>query len=219
MGSERPLEPDGLPTRIVRVRVGDPLLVLFTGPIFGHLEHWKGNEYTYPHESPKCPSCDRGAKLFYYAYASSQVLNSLTKRWEPGIIQVTACGEEQLRGMTLRGSIWLVTRLADKGKKGKQSWQHIDDTDPSTCPPQLKIEPALAKVMGPRAFVLGVKNPFESLETQESWSGPIPAGFGAKPLPDPRPATTEQQREMWEAARRKVADKEREKMTQEAKKS
>jgi hypothetical protein len=175
--------------RIVRVQEGFPRVVLFVGELAGHLEHWKGSEYTFPCDGARCSACAKSAKLFFYAYASAQILNATLKTWEPCVIQLTACAEAEMQGMSLRGSVWELTRLKGKDGRGKLIPRHLEDRDPSLLPAPVSIQAALAVVMGPRTFHLGVPNPFPKLEEQAIYMGPPPAGFNSTPLPSPELAS------------------------------
>lgn len=187
---------------ILRIRLGHPLDVIFLGRYRGHHEHWHGNEYTYPCDGPGCKNCLK-TRIFYYAYVPVQYWDSAFRQWIPRVLQLTECAEQVLRGITLRGTIWSITRLPGKGKLGKVSPRYVANRPTAEIPDEFDVIPSLKVVMGDRQFRLDVPNVRVEVDEQPIYLGAPPPGQETRqPGPQKKNPIEEQRKEEMRARAR-----------------
>lgn len=181
------------PVRVLRVQTDVPTIVLFLGPLQGHLEHWNGKRSVACPGSDECDKSIHRLRTIFYAYAPVGHFNGQTGCCEPAVLQVTAFLEEQLRGRQLRGQVWSLSRDDARGKTGKVSALFIEQRSPTNIPPAFPVEPPLLRLFNVAKLRLGVRNPnpdpliIESFEVE-----PLRLGRLGEALEPEKPPTPEQ---------------------------
>lgn len=159
MAKPQPPWAPGKGVRVLRVDPDTPAVVLFLGPFMGHLEHWV-SKGTLPclGTSGNCPNHSRG-RLLFYAYAAVLWQDPRTNRPDPWILQATASLEEQLRGIDLRGQVWLIARDPEGGKTGELTGKLVEKREADKQPPAFPIVPHLKRMFQVRDLNIPVSNP------------------------------------------------------------
>jgi hypothetical protein len=159
MAKPQPPWAPGKGVRVLRVDPETPVVVLFLGPLLGHLEHWV-SKATVPclGLGGNCPNHSRG-RLLFYAYAPVLWQDPRTNRPDPWILQATASLEEQLRGIELRGQVWLLTRDPDGGKTAEVVGKFVEKRNADSLPPPHAVVPHLRRMFQVKELNLPVANP------------------------------------------------------------
>jgi hypothetical protein len=159
MAKLQPAWGPGKPVHVLRVDSGAPAIVLFLGPLMGHMEHWvsRGTLPCYG-ERDVCMNHAKG-RLLFYAYAAVLWHDVRTGKPDPWILQATACLEEQLRGRDLRGEVWCLTRDPEAGKNGELSGQFVEKRKPDNLPAEFDIIAPLKRMFQVRKLNIPVANP------------------------------------------------------------
>jgi hypothetical protein len=192
-GSARPVGTRSVPKAV-------PITVCFAGPIQGVITHrYQGKTWACPGASP-CPAAIHRSMTIWKGYAPGREWDFTTKAWEPCVIEVTECLEEQLRGRQLAGEVWLLTRQATKGKSGKVVGTFLERRQDPELVLAFEILNPLRRLFHQEHFEIGVPNPLAPrlMLAPVALSGP--ACMAPSAVPDPRPATREQVREAFRRA-------------------
>lgn len=151
--------PSSGPVRVLRIDQAAVTVVLFLGPLEGHLEHWTGKRSVPCLGEEECEKAVHRLRTVFYAYTPVGHFNPSTGNCEPAVFQLTASAEEDLRGRQLRGQIWSWSRDERRGKVGRVSGTFLEQRNPDQCPPAFPILSPLLRLFGVTRLKLGVRNP------------------------------------------------------------
>jgi len=96
----------------------------------------------------------------FYAYAPGLVYESATGLWLPVVVQCTSALEQQLRGRSIRGEIWALTREQHKFDRGAILGQFLQHNQDKDLEPEFSVLPTLQNAFGCVVVPLGDDNPF-----------------------------------------------------------
>lgn len=159
MAKPQPPWAPGKGVRVLRVDSDTPAVVLFLGPLLGHLEHWI-SKATVPclGLTGNCPNHARG-RLLFYGYAPVLFQDPRTNRPDPWILQATASLEEQLRGLELRGQVWLLKRDQAGGRTAELTGEFVEKREAGPLPPAFPVIPHLRRMFQTKELNIPVGNP------------------------------------------------------------
>lgn len=188
--------------RILAVPLVPPIHVKFLGALRGLLTHWS-KSHSVPCDGPdKCPVALHRTGTFFKAYAPVEWWVAHVGRWRPAVLEGTANLEERLRGRTLRGEVWLLSREKETDKASPVLARYCESLPEPSLSPAFDILPVLQRVFNREELLLDVANPTPRKVLLPEVAGAPPAlPDDLKPAP-PVEEDPEEKRKMREAVAR-----------------
>lgn len=177
----------GKPVHVLRVPADGLHRVVFLADYLGQVEHWDRSRTFACPGGAECAARHGKYRVDWYAYAPVAYLDSRTRRYDPWVLQITACLEFALRGRPLRGTVWDLARAPGHGSKGEVIGEMVEQWGEDRLPKPFAVVPVLEKIFGVGRVFLGTPNPLPEPVTVDEWVIEAPP---APPPPEPKPAFT-----------------------------
>jgi len=146
------------PVQVLRFKQNPSQVVRFIGELRGALMHWDG-DYTSPCLAGECPrNRHEKQEIVFRAYAPAEYWDSDVQAWYQTVLEATPNLEEQLRGMVLRGSMWLIEKKKYKGKSLPMHARFLEDVDESKLRAPFDVCPVLARIYKGELPIFGATN-------------------------------------------------------------
>lgn len=173
-----------------------PQTVRFLGPYLGAIFHWHANR-SWPCPGPaECPNTIHRARSVWKGFAPAERWCETSRLWFPGVQGVTEALEELLRGRTLRGEVWLLTRIQEGRKAGPLRGVYCERQQEGVLSPCWDILPVLLRLLHVDKLLLGVPNPMPAKLVIEPTAGPAPH-LPPELLPAPQATLSEQEKKQF----------------------
>lgn len=184
MGRMPPPGGAGKPVHVLRVPADGLHRVVFLADYVGQIEHWDRSRTFACPGGAECAAKHGKYRVDWYAYAPVAYLDSRTRRYDPWVLQITACLEFNLRSRPLRGTAWDLSRAPGHGGKGEVVGELVEEWAEERLPKAFPIVPVLEKIFGIGRVYLGAPNPLPEPVTVSEWNIEAPP---APPPPEPKP--------------------------------
>lgn len=190
--------------RVIDIPANVPTTVRFLGGVSGLIVHWNGKR-SLPCPGPAdCLPAVHRLRSVWRGYAPGECWDSNRQLWIPGVIPITSALEEQLRARTLRGEVWVLSRMQDSKKQVPVQGLYCERQSEDVLSACFDILPVLQRFYSVPTLVLGVLNPTPAKVLLEPAAGPapnLPAGLQppaeAPPTPEEIARFREGLRNRW----------------------
>lgn len=145
--------------RILSVPLDQPIVVRHLGAMRGLLLHWHQGRTRACSGVDSCPTAIHNQKTVWRAYGPVEGWNQVSRLWTPAVLELTAGGEEYIRGRELRGEVWLWDRAEPRGKRAAVIGVHCETVAVDGLNPAFDVEPILRRFFNETAIRLGIPNP------------------------------------------------------------
>jgi hypothetical protein len=123
------------------------------------LAHWqKGPSMGCPGVS-KCPSAVHRGRTIWKGYAAVRIWWANVNKWIPAVLELTECLEEQLRGRSLLGEMWHLTRMANKKKMSQVHGVYYATREERELKQTFDVIPVVQRLYHSTEIEFGVPNP------------------------------------------------------------
>jgi hypothetical protein len=133
--------------------------VIFLGPYSGQIEHWSSNRTFACPGGEVCRTSHAKYRVDWYAYAPVAYLDLRTNAYAPWVLQITSNLEFRLKGRELRGQVWDLARVPNRGKSAELLGELVEIKPQDSVPPEFSIRPPLERLFGKGRLYLGSCNP------------------------------------------------------------
>lgn len=103
---------------LLSIKASASVVVRFTGPIRGAITHWQGKRSIPCEGAGTCRAEVHKLRSVWKGYAPVEQWDGDQRLWLPMALECTSNLEEALRGQTLRGQSYLLSRDATRDKQG-----------------------------------------------------------------------------------------------------
>jgi hypothetical protein len=194
------------PVQVKSVPACPPITVKFLGPLRGLLTHWQKGHSVPCDGAEQCPTSLHRSGTFFKAYAPCEEWIPHLGRWRPIVLEATANLEEYLRGRTLRGEVWMLSREKEADRQSPVAAAYLESLPDGKTSLAFDIKPVLLRLYNRTDLVLDVANPTPSRIILPEVVAPppsIPADLQPPPPIEEDPDQREKLRKILEEGRRK----------------
>lgn len=156
---DSPSQPRQHVVQLVSVPKAGLVVVCFVGPYRGMLTHYSRGETLPCIGEQECPSAIHRIRPVWKGYAPVRVYYSAGDWWLPGVLEITECLEELLRGRYLVGELWELTRAAGKRRTRPVEGRYVETRPIDGVFETFDILPVLQRRYHTKAIVLDIPNP------------------------------------------------------------
>jgi hypothetical protein len=149
-----------LPVRVLSLKRRESATVLFLGCYRGVWTHYAGGQTILCPGPDRCTLPGHGRlKRFWKGYAAGEIWREKEDLWLPVIVEITSTLEERLRGRTLRGEVWTLTRKHGKKATTPLLGEFLTTIGPPILSPAFDLEAPLKRFFGVETLGPDVENP------------------------------------------------------------
>jgi hypothetical protein len=118
-------------------------------------------------------------------YAPCRHWDNRLTRWSPAVLEVTECLEETLRGRSLTGEVWLLSREGGRKRSGKVCGAFMERKQDPQLVATFDVRPPLFRLYHTTELALGIANPLppKLVLPQVDLPGPAIPDQAAPPAP------------------------------------
>jgi hypothetical protein len=162
------------PVRVLRLEDDQAVTVRFLGGYEGTLTHWvQGHSIPCIGEA-QCPLSVHRARTLWKGYAPVEWWSEGQRVWYPAVLEITEGLEEVLRGRSLRGEVWHLTRPKVRRESNPVLGAFCERVDATALPAAFSLLAVVERFFHPLPVVLGAKNPLPAPVRVEPSHGPAP---------------------------------------------
>lgn len=190
--------------RVVTVPSNDSLTVLFSGPPLGILAHWIGKRNKACPGLAECPATIHRIAPTWYGYAPVRLWDPGRGAWVGHVLEVTESLEEQLRGLDLVGSVWVLARAPGKKRGARVEGIFVERRSEPALLAHFDVRPAVQRLYHTSEIYFGVRNPTPPkvmIEVAECAGPNLPKDSGQASEP---PVTPEQKARLAQLAGKRL---------------
>lgn len=204
------------PIQVLELPTGLPVYVRFLGPLRQLGTHWTGERTEACLEELGCPKDRHGRPYVCKWYASGQEWITADQVWRRVVIEISEALELQFRDRNPRGEVWILTRTMVRKRRGKErrdktkvTGEFLDRVTLDTLTEAFPVDPVLCHVFRELALPKALKrNPLPDRPLSDDEEGLPPPQLveqQKRRQQSAHPTMSDEQREMWKAARARIA--------------